>query len=136
MIKNKKVPVKQTALYHLIDLFKKKDSISPSDSWAEVTTAGSKGLLSKEGFNWLVSTIQNDTLGRKSMPLSKVKHLVEERIKLEWHQKYKFTKPLPKPYQYYLQQLGNLIPSLMLERVSFIECWILEQLALHVSRIY
>ena len=83
-------------MYHLIDLFRKKDSISPSDSWAEVTTAGSKGLLSKEGFNWLVSTIQNDTLGGKSMPLSKVKHLVEERIKLEWHQKYNFTKPLPK----------------------------------------
>ena len=94
LIKNNIVPLQQTSVYRLVELYNT-NCLSPSDKWTDVTSPGTKGLLSAQGLKLLVDTAQNATLGGVSMPLSKIKQLVKDRIIFEWYTKYEYKK-LPK----------------------------------------
>ena len=65
------------------------------DTWSVITSAGSKSLLSHQGFKKIVDTVQAATMGGVSMSLTKVKRLVSEQIKFEWYLKFPNAE-LPK----------------------------------------
>ena len=66
------VPYKQTAIYHVAELYNQ-NGLFPHDTWTGFSTRGRKPYLSPYGFNELVSSIQEATAGGVAMPLSKVK---------------------------------------------------------------
>ena len=107
LTKTEFVPLQKSSIYRICDLFKS-DCVSPTKKWSEVTQPGSKSLLSPQGFNLLVTTIQNATLGGISLPLSKVKKLVEDRIKVEWYQNHK-DHTVPRVSKSSLYTYANMI---------------------------
>ena len=79
LIQMKVVPVSKNSLYRLTDLYSSK-CLSPDDVWSVVTCAGKKPKLSYIGFNDLVIVIREKSEGGLSIPFSKVKKMVSERI--------------------------------------------------------
>ena len=85
------VPLKKSALYRLIDLYRS-NCLSPSDSWTFITQNGKKPFLSYSGFNLLVHNIREKSEGGLSIPCSKIRTMVEKRIIYEYQIKNKHNK--------------------------------------------
>lgn len=105
------VPVRKNALYRLAQMYKL-NLLSRSATWTEVTTAGRKPYLSSDGFNELVTLIQNKTRGGIAMPISKIRLLVKQRIHNEWKKiNSHHNKTLPSVSKKLLHQYAMRIVS-------------------------
>lgn len=87
LIKNHYVPVQKTSVYQIIALYCN-NCLSTDDSWGELTTPGTRPLLSHQGLDHLVSYVKKKTLDGSSVSFSQVKMLVRDRIIYEWNQRF------------------------------------------------